>query len=546
MVYFRDLGFSLKIIGLFSLIFLATMLLFGALLIRTIVNDFVAEKTLVSQSILAQGDAIRRQMGGAWQAQLFQDEIWQEAARCRDQTSHAARLDCARETKLHTVIPVIMMLETGAHAAEEAGFVLRAAKRTAPRDPTAQATEVELRLLNQMRREQRTELSLKDQASGQFLFAREIKAETGCLLCHGTPATNPLGDDQDVFGFALEDWQVGEQVGLITLTAPLSDLHAAQIRALLTVGTLILAILLVGGGIFVTVIRHFVQRPVEAIAAGLEQLAKGDLAVEVKIESNDEVGQAGKALNQAARKLSSILDQVIASAESVAACSKQLSVAGAQIADGASQQAASIEQTSASMAQMSQQVTRNTDNSRQTEHISASVAVQAQESGQAVQAAVKAMKQIAEKITVVQDIAYQTNLLALNAAIEAAHAGQHGKGFAVVAAEVRILAKRSQAAAREITTIATASVEVSEHAGALLRELVPKIEETAALIREISTNSQTQNLDIDRINRAIQGLEGIIQQNASASEEMSATATNLSTESSQLLRSTGFFIPPSR
>ena len=541
MAYFRDLSFSVKIIGLFSLIFISAMLLFGTLLINMIVDDFIAEKTLVSQSILVQGDAIRQQMGDTWQASLFKEQIWDEASRCREQPTDEARLTCARQTKLHAVIPIIMMLKTGARAAEEAGFVLRAAKRTAPRDPQAQATPVELQLLDRMRDEQRSELSLRDQASDQFLFAREIKAERGCLLCHGTPATNPLGDDRDVFGFGLEDWQVGEQVGLLTLTSPLSDLRAAQARALLMVGALILGILIVGGSIFIAVIRRFVQRPVVAIAEGLAQLAKGNLAVSVAAESNDEVGRAGKALNQAVFQLANIIKKVQASAESVSTCSQQLSSAGAQIADGASRQAGSIEQTSASMEQMSQQVARNTDNSRQTEQISASAATRAQEGGHAVQEAVRAMTQIAEKITVVQDIAYQTNLLALNAAIEAARAGQHGKGFAVVAAEVRKLAERSQIAAGEITQIAASSVQVSEQAGTLLRELVPRIQETAELIREIAANSHTQNQDIDQINRSIHDLERIIQQNASAAEEMSATADNLSSESAQLLRSTGFF-----
>jgi methyl-accepting chemotaxis protein len=541
MAWFRDLNFSLKIIGLFTVIFLAAMLLFGSLLISTIVDDFVAEKTLVSQSILAQGDAIRREMGDAWKQELFKSEIWDEAQRCREQSNHDARLACARKTRLHAVIPVIMMLETGARAAEKAGFVLRAAKRTEPRDPKAQATAAELRLMDQMRKEKRSELSLRDEVSGQFLFAREILADTGCLLCHGTPATNPIGDDRDVFGFPLEDWQVGEPIGLLTLSAPLSELHAAQNQALLKVGGLILGILLIGGGIFVSVIRRFVQRPVVAISSGLAQLARGNLAVEVATDSKDEVGQAGQALNQAARKLSDVLQQVISSAESVSACSEQLSAAGAQIADGASRQAVSIEQTSASMEQMAEQVARNSDNSRQTEQISAQAAAQAQKGGQAVQEAVTAMKKIAEKITVVEEIAYQTNLLALNAAIEAARAGQQGKGFAVVAAEVRKLAERSQTAAAEITQIASTSVQVSEQAGALLRELVPKIQETARLIEEISANSQTQHQGIDQINRAVHDLEGIIQQNASASEQMSATATNLSTESSQLLRSTGFF-----
>jgi methyl-accepting chemotaxis protein len=145
------------------------------------------------------------------------------------------------------------------------------------------------------------------------------------------------------------------------------------------------------------------------------------------------------------------------------------------------------------------------------------------------------------KISIIEEIARQTNMLALNAAIEAARAGEHGKGFAVVAAEVRKLAERSQKAAGEINQLSASSVKVAEKAGEMLEKLVPDIQKTAELVKEISAASNEQNTGAEQINTALQQLEKIIQQNASASEEMASTSEELSGQAEQLLGTINFF-----
>jgi methyl-accepting chemotaxis protein len=112
---------------------------------------------------------------------------------------------------------------------------------------------------------------------------------------------------------------------------------------------------------------------------------------------------------------------------------------------------------------------------------------------------VESMRSIADRISIIQEIAYQTNLLALNAAIEAARAGDHGAGFGVVASEVRRLADKSQTAAKEISNLASSSVEVADRSGQLLNELVPSIqkrsaaaaEELAATAEEMAAQAET-------------------------------------------------------
>jgi methyl-accepting chemotaxis protein len=190
---------------------------------------------------------------------------------------------------------------------------------------------------------------------------------------------------------------------------------------------------------------------------------------------------------------------------------------------------------------MNSTVKQNADNSQQTAVIAIKSAEDGEKGGEAVRATVDAMKSIADKIGIIEEIARQTNMLALNAAIEAARAGEHGKGFAVVAAEVRKLAERSQSAAKEIGSVSTSSVQVSEQAGKILDEIVPGIRKTAALVQEINASSSEQAEGIGQVTKAILQLDQVIQQNSAATEEMSAASEELASQAETLLESAAFF-----
>lgn len=165
----------------------------------------------------------------------------------------------------------------------------------------------------------------------------------------------------------------------------------------------------------------------------------------------------------------------------------------------------------------------------------------AQRGGEAVSKTVSAMHDIAKRIKVIEEIVYQTNLLALNAAIEAARAGEHGKGFAVVAAEVRKLAKRSQIAAQEISTITQESVSISEEAGKLISTALPKIEETASLVRDIAAAASEQAIGVEQISIAMNQLDQVTQDNASASQSLATIAEELNGQASSLTDMMKFF-----
>jgi len=190
---------------------------------------------------------------------------------------------------------------------------------------------------------------------------------------------------------------------------------------------------------------------------------------------------------------------------------------------------------------MSASITQNSDNSRMMEQVASKGAREAEESGKAVKQTVDAMKSITEKINIIDEIAYQTNLLALNAAIEAARAGEHGRGFAVVATEVRKLAERSQTAAKEISGLASDSVKVAEHSGKLLDELVPSIQKTADLVKEVSAASREQSAGVNQINKAMSQVDQVTQRNASSAEELSSTAEEMASQSEALAQLVGFF-----
>ena len=270
-----------------------------------------------------------------------------------------------------------------------------------------------------------------------------------------------------------------------------------------------------------------------------QSIASGDLNVEVTVKSKNDMLMIP--LKKMIENLRKIVFEVKIAAENVTKGSQELSSTSEQLSQGATEQAASAEEASSSMEEMASNIRQSADNATQTERMAIKAADNAIEGGKAVGRTVEAMKEISTRISIIEEIARQTNMLALNAAIEAARAGEHGKGFAVVAAEVRKLAERSQNAAREITKMASTSVEVAEHAGELLEQIVPDIQKTAELVQEISAASNEQNIGAEQINKALQQLDSVIQQNAGASEEMASTSEELASQAEQLKENIEFF-----
>jgi methyl-accepting chemotaxis protein len=293
--------------------------------------------------------------------------------------------------------------------------------------------------------------------------------------------------------------------------------------------------------IFGWLIGRWFTAPLVEIIEVTRQLHQGQLHVRTNVKRSDELGELAGQVNSVVDRFSEVISQIRDMTASVSTASNELNSSAGQLAQGSHEQAATLQEIAGSLQSVDASVGRNAQHAKDTARMANEASTQAEKGGDAVRETVGAMREITQKILIVGDIAYQTNLLALNAAIEAARAGTHGKGFAVVAGEVRKLAERSQTAAQQISDLAKKSVAVAENAGSLLDRTVPMIRDTSTLIQEIAAASQEQMAAIREINVGVSQLEEVVQQNAAASHQLSATASGLASQSETLQHEVDFF-----
>jgi methyl-accepting chemotaxis protein len=284
------------------------------------------------------------------------------------------------------------------------------------------------------------------------------------------------------------------------------------------------------------------------------RIANGELDVKVELHDGDR-GSLLFAMDTMRAKLADLVGHVRQATHHIAHASSEIASGNADLSARTEVQAGSLEETASTMEELTSTVKQNADHAHTANELARTASNVAARGGEVVAQVVDTMgsinessKKIVDIISVIDGIAFQTNILALNAAVEAARAGEQGRGFAVVAGEVRNLAQRSAAAAKEIKLLIDDSVgkvdtgaRLVDQAGMTMSEVVDSIGKVAEIMADISAATSEQTHGIEQANRAIMDMDGVTQQNAALVEEAAAAAQAMQQQAAELAKLVSVF-----
>jgi methyl-accepting chemotaxis protein len=329
--------------------------------------------------------------------------------------------------------------------------------------------------------------------------------------------------------------------------------HIGQTSKRFMFGLSVFAVLL--GAVCSWLITRSIVRPIRQAVDLTESVAAGDLTRHIAATTSDETGALLRALRHMNDSLADIVAQVRSGTDSMSTAAGEISAGNLDLSARTEQRAATLEETASTMEALTATVRQNAENARQANQLAIAASDVASQGGAVVADVVTTMRAIhasAGKITdiigVIDGIAFQTNILALNAAVEAARAGEQGRGFAVVAGEVRTLAQRSAAAAREIKNLIMESVtnvdtgtRLVDRAGRTMEDVVHSIGRVTDIMAEITSSSQEQRGGIEQVNSAIGAIDRTTQQDAALVEEAAAATASMQEQAAHLAVTVGVF-----